>query len=51
MINGHEVVGEVKIGRVNQYIHCLHPLERWDRGFESHSGHGYLSVFILCLYG
>jgi hypothetical protein len=27
----------------------LRPLERWDRGFESHSRHGYLYAFILCL--
>jgi hypothetical protein len=24
-------------------------LERWDRGFESHSTHGCLCAFILCL--
>jgi len=23
---------------------CLWPLACWDRGFESHRGHGYLSV-------
>jgi hypothetical protein len=28
---------------------CLPPFERWDRGFESHSGHGCLCAFILCL--
>jgi hypothetical protein len=27
----------------------LRPLEHWDRGFESHSRHGYLFAFILCL--
>jgi hypothetical protein len=27
----------------------LRSLERWDRGFESHSTHGYLFPFILCL--
>jgi hypothetical protein len=27
----------------------LRPLEGWDRGFESHSMHGCLSAFILCL--
>jgi hypothetical protein len=26
---------------------CLLPLEHWGRGFESHSMHGYLCVFIL----
>jgi hypothetical protein len=24
-------------------------LEHWDHGFESHSRHGYLCAFILCL--
>jgi hypothetical protein len=28
---------------------CLRPLEHWDRGFESHSRHGCLSAFILCM--
>jgi hypothetical protein len=28
---------------------CLLSLERWDHGFESHSKHGYLCAFILCL--
>jgi hypothetical protein len=28
---------------------CLHPLEHWDNGFESHSRHGCVFVFILCL--
>jgi hypothetical protein len=27
----------------------LHSLEHWDRGFESHSRHGCLFAFILCL--
>jgi hypothetical protein len=27
----------------------LRPLEHWDRGFESHSRHGCLYAFILCL--
>jgi hypothetical protein len=27
----------------------LRPLEHWDRGFESHSRHGYLYAFILGL--
>jgi hypothetical protein len=31
-------------------IKRLCPLESWDSGFESHSRHGCLSVFILCLY-
>jgi len=26
------------------YLCCLRPLTCWDRGFESHRGHGYLSV-------
>jgi hypothetical protein len=29
---------------------CLRPLKHWDRGFESHSKHGCLSTFLLCLY-
>jgi hypothetical protein len=28
---------------------CLRPLEAYGRGFESHSTHGCLSTFILCL--
>jgi hypothetical protein len=27
----------------------FHSLEHWGRGFESHSRHGCLSTFILCL--
>jgi hypothetical protein len=30
-------------------MNCLRSLERWDRGFESHSRHGCLCAFILCL--
>jgi hypothetical protein len=30
-------------------MNCLRALGPWDRGFESHSSHGYLCVFILCL--
>jgi hypothetical protein len=26
---------------------CLRPLVHWDRGFEFHSKHGCLSVFML----
>jgi hypothetical protein len=29
--------------------HCLRSLEHCDRGFESHSRHGCISTFILCL--
>jgi hypothetical protein len=29
--------------------HSGRALEHWDRGFESHSRHGCLSAFILCL--
>jgi hypothetical protein len=25
------------------------PLQHWDRGFESHSRHGCLCAFILCV--
>jgi hypothetical protein len=36
-------------GRANEGMKYLRPLEHWDRGFESHSRHGCLFVFILCL--
>jgi len=26
--------------------YCLRPLEHWDRGFESRSGHGYVPAFF-----
>jgi hypothetical protein len=25
------------------------PLEHWNRGFESHTRHGYLCAFVLCV--
>jgi hypothetical protein len=28
---------------------CLRPLGHWERGFESHSMHKCLFVFILCM--
>jgi hypothetical protein len=31
-----------------QDMNCLHSLERWDHGFESHSRHGCPCAFILC---
>jgi hypothetical protein len=34
-------------GRVVYGMNCLRPLERWDRGFESHSRHGHPCAFIL----
>jgi hypothetical protein len=39
---------------LTQWPRCLRhelssSLERWDRGFESHSRHGCLCAFILCL--
>jgi hypothetical protein len=34
-------------GRAVWYIKCLRSLERWDRWFESHSRHGFLSAFIV----
>jgi hypothetical protein len=43
---------------IRQYIHvtdrggravCLRLLERWDRGFESDSRHGYLCVRLFCV--
>jgi len=27
----------------------LRPLACWDRGFESHQGHGCLSLWVLCV--
>jgi hypothetical protein len=28
---------------------CLHPIEHWDRGFESHSRYGCLYIFCVCV--
>jgi hypothetical protein len=36
-------------GRAVLGMNCLRSLGRWDRGFESHSRHGCMCVFILCL--
>jgi hypothetical protein len=36
-------------GRAVYGMKCLRPLEHWDWGFESHSMHGCLFVFILFL--
>jgi hypothetical protein len=36
-------------GRAVYGMNCLRSPERWDRGFESYSRHGYLAAFILCL--
>jgi hypothetical protein len=36
-------------GRAVQGMKYLRLLEHWDHVFESHSRHGYLSAFILCL--
>jgi hypothetical protein len=36
-------------GRAVWVMNCLRPLEHWDRVFESHSRHGCLCAFILCL--
>jgi hypothetical protein len=30
-------------------MNCLRPLERWGRGFESHSRHRCLSLFRVCV--
>jgi hypothetical protein len=30
-------------------VNCLCPLEHWGLGFESHSRHGCLRAFVLCL--
>jgi hypothetical protein len=37
-------------GRAVKGMKCLHSLERWDRGFESHSKHGCLCVRLFCVY-
>jgi hypothetical protein len=39
----------ITVGAV-EGMNCLRSLERWDRGFEFHSRHGCLSVFILFVY-
>jgi hypothetical protein len=31
-------------------MNCLHPLEHWNRGFESHSRHECLFAFILFVF-
>jgi hypothetical protein len=36
-------------GRADKGMNCLPPLERWDRGFESHSRQVCLPAFILCV--
>jgi hypothetical protein len=36
-------------GRAVEGMNCLRSLERWDRGFESHSRYGCLCAFTLCL--
>jgi hypothetical protein len=36
-------------GRTVEGVNCVRPLERWDREFQSHSRHGCLCAFILCL--
>jgi hypothetical protein len=36
-------------GRAVWGINCLRFLAHWGRGFETHSSHGCLSTFILCL--
>jgi hypothetical protein len=40
----------IKLSRSQWLRHWLHPLEHWDRRFESHSRHWYSCTFILCLY-
>jgi hypothetical protein len=36
-------------GRAVQGMNCLRSLKHWGRGFETHSRHGCLCAFILCL--
>jgi hypothetical protein len=38
----------VLIGNYHRY-YCNRSLEHWNRKFESHSNHGCMSAFILCL--
>jgi hypothetical protein len=46
----HVVVAKTEHGgRAVSGMNRLRPLERWECGFESHSRHGCLCVFILCL--
>jgi hypothetical protein len=42
-------IPEENVSRAVWGMDRLRPLEHWDRGFESHSRHGCLSAFILCL--
>jgi hypothetical protein len=37
-------------GRAVLSMNRLRPLEHWDRWFESHSRHGCLFAFIMCLF-
>jgi hypothetical protein len=37
-------------GRAVWGINCLRPLQRWDRGFESHFSYGCLCVRLFCVY-
>jgi hypothetical protein len=39
----------VTVAARSKALNRLLPLERWGRGFESHSRHGCLCEFILCL--
>jgi hypothetical protein len=36
-------------GREVWGVNCLRSLERWDRGFQSHSRNGCLCAFVLCV--
>jgi hypothetical protein len=36
-------------GRAVYGMKCLRPLEHWHRGFESHSRHGCLRLFCVCV--
>jgi hypothetical protein len=47
-MNLHVLPLDDQKGHVVQGMNCLRFLERWDRGFESHSKHGCLYAFILC---
>jgi hypothetical protein len=47
--DGKAEEGRNKWGPITVEARSTAPAKHWGRGFESHSRHGYLSAFILCL--
>jgi hypothetical protein len=43
------IMGADHSGRAVKDANCLRSLEHWDHGFESHSGHGCVCAFVLCV--